>query len=255
MDAPSAKHLIAVHLLRSWLPRVYAPGDVYGVIQPRLADRLNLNDQTEIIAGTTDSIAAFLASGADKMGDAVTSLGSTMVVKLLSNTPINSSRYGVYSHRLGKLWLVGGASNSGGLVLQKYFTHTELAKRSQQLKPETPTGLDYYPLLVPGERFPINDPELQPRLEPIPEDRTVFLQGLLEGIARIEQQAYFLLAELGAPPLNRVITAGGGSGNPLWSIIRQNMLGVLVTKAKYSEAAYGAALLADARAMIAKHAK
>lgn len=37
--------------------------------------------------------------------------------------------------------------------------------------------LDYYPLLRPGERFPVNDPGLPPRLTPRPEDDAVFLQG------------------------------------------------------------------------------
>lgn len=64
-------------------------------------------------AGTTDSIAAFLAAGVDAPGQAVTSLGSTLAIKLLSETRVDDARYGVYSHRLGDSWLVGGASNTG----------------------------------------------------------------------------------------------------------------------------------------------
>ena len=71
-----------------------------------------------------------------------------------------------------------------------------------------PTGLDYYPLTAPGERFPVNDPSLQPRLEPRPADDAVFLQGILESISRIEAQAYRLLAEQGATPVSKVYTAG-----------------------------------------------
>lgn len=37
--------------------------------------------------------------------------------------------------------------------------------------------LDYYPLTKPGERFPVNDPAMQPRLTPRPEDDARFLQG------------------------------------------------------------------------------
>lgn len=56
-----------------------------------------------------DSIAAFLAVGvgASTPGAAVTSLGSTLAVKLLSTCRIDDSRFGLYSHRLGDLWLVG----------------------------------------------------------------------------------------------------------------------------------------------------
>lgn len=229
---------------RNWLPQVHAPGDFIGHIQPALADRLRLNHQTGIIAGTTDSIAAFIASGAQKIGDAVTSLGSTLVLKQLSDKPVNSARFGVYSHRLGKLWLVGGASNSGGSVLRKYFTDEEMTSLSQQLQPGKPTDLNYYPLLRPGERFPVNDPELPPRIEPIPDNNSVFFQALLEGIAHIEQRGYKVLQELGAPSLKRVFTAGGGSRNKAWAEMRQAMLGVPVLTAKFNEAAYGSALLA-----------
>ncbi len=54
-----------------------------------------------------DSIAAFLAAGVESVGDAVTSLGSTLAIKLLSNTRIDAAQYGLYSHRLGDAWLVG----------------------------------------------------------------------------------------------------------------------------------------------------
>lgn len=37
---------------------------------------------------------------------------------------------------------------------------------------------------------------------------TALLQGILESIARIEAQAYRLLAEQGATPVTRVLTAG-----------------------------------------------
>ncbi len=95
-----------------------------------------------------------------------------------------------------------------------------------------------------GERFPVNDPTLAPRLTPRPADDAEFLHGLLESLARIEARGYALLAELGASPLGRVETAGGGARNPVWTRIRQRLLGVPVMRAMHTEAAYGAALLA-----------
>ncbi|KAK4437723.1 D-ribulose kinase [Sesamum alatum] len=66
---------------------------------------------------TTDSIAAFLAARANQPGKAVTSLGSTLAIKLLSTKRVEDARFGVYSHRLDDRWLVGGASNTGGADL------------------------------------------------------------------------------------------------------------------------------------------
>jgi sugar (pentulose or hexulose) kinase len=195
-------------------------------------------------AGTTDSIAAFMAAGLDQPGEAVTSLGSTLVLKLLSETRVDAPEYGVYSHRYGRLWLAGGASNAGGAVFRQYFSDQQLADLSQQIDAEVESELDYYPLPHVGERFPVNDPQLLPRLEPRPVDDQAFLHGLLESIARIEALGYRKLAELGASPLERVVTAGGGAKNETWRHIRQRALGVPVQASEHTEAAYGTAKLA-----------
>jgi len=226
------------------LPRIVAPGAAIGPATTEIAARFRLPRNCHIRAGTTDSIAAFIASGACRPGQAVTSLGSTLVLKLLSQKRVDAAQYGIYSHRIGHLWLAGGASNSGGAVLRSFFSDARLTELSALIHPETISGLDYYPLLKPGERFPINDPELEPRLTPRPQDDTLFLHGLLEGMARIEAQGYRLLQELGASPLESVLTAGGGATNPAWTAIRSRHLVVPIRPSLHIEAAYGTALLA-----------
>ena len=226
------------------LPQVLAPGTIIGEISKEVSDRLDLPQNCQICTGTTDSIAAFLASGAKSVGEAVTSLGSTLVIKLLSHHPVEDTRYGIYSHRLGDLWLVGGASNTGGAVLKKYFSSEELKNLSQEINPELESNLDYYPLLKPGDRFPYNDPNLLPKITPIPDNKVEFLHGLLESIARIEAKGYKLLTQLGATPVTCVYTSGGGADNPAWTKIRSRQLQIPVTKSLYPEAAYGTALLA-----------
>jgi sugar (pentulose or hexulose) kinase len=139
---------------------------------------------------------------------------------------------------------VGGASNSGGAVLRTLFSDERIRQLTASLRPDRPTGLDYYPLPAPGERFPVNDPDLPPRLEPRPGSDGLFFQGILEGIARIEAAAYKRLASLGAPAPRSVLTLGGGAGNPGWTRIRERMLGVPVRTARVTQAAFGAALLA-----------
>ncbi len=226
------------------LPRVLPPGSPIQEILPAIAQEYNIRSDCLICTGTTDSIAAFLASGASQPGEAVTSLGSTLVLKLLSRTRIEDPRYGIYSHRLGKLWLAGGASNTGGAVLRHYFNNKQLKELSEQIDSSHDSNLDYYPLLQTGERFPLNDPDLPPRLEPRPDSPVLFLQGLLEGISRIETKGYRLLQDLGATPLTRVYTAGGGAKNEVWCKIRQRHLKVPVQPSERTESAYGSALLA-----------
>jgi len=229
---------------RDLLPEVRVPGTPFAEIDPSVARKLGLPRSARLVAGTTDGIAAFIATGADHPGDAVTSLGTTLVVKLVARQPIFAAEQGVYSHRLGERWLAGGASNSGGAALLAHFTAAEMERLTPRLEPDRPTGLDYYPLPKPGERFPIADPALQPRLTPRPPEPHRFFQGLLEGIAAVEALAYCRLTELGAPRLNRVISVGGGARNAAWTAIRRRVLGVPVTVAEQTEACYGAALLA-----------
>ncbi len=229
---------------RELLPQVRVPGAIIGRIAPALAGRFGFAGTTEICAGTTDGVAAFIATRAAEIGDAVTSLGSTLTLKILSDRPIFAPAQGVYSHRLGDRWLAGGASNSGGAALLAHFSADEIADLSARLRPDQPTGLDYYPLPAPGERFPISDPTLESRTEPRPDDPARFLQALLEGVAGVEALGYRRLAELGAPAPRRVLSVGGGAGNSAWTAIRARLLGIPVTMAATTESAYGAALLA-----------
>jgi len=227
-----------------YLPVPIAPGARLATVSRPRARYLGVNPGCMVHAGTTDSIAAFLAAGVSHSGDAVTSLGSTLVLKLLSDTRVESTEYGVYSHWFGDRWLAGGASNAGGAVLRQFFDDRQLAALSETIDPAVASPLDYLPLPRAGERFPVNDPSLAPRLTPRPADDAEFLHGLLESLARIEARGYGLLTELGASPVCRVETAGGGARNPVWTRIRQRLLDVPVTRAAHTEAAYGVALLA-----------
>lgn len=232
---------------REILPsKVVEPGQVMGAVSSSLITKLGFPLGCQVVGGTTDSIAAFLASGADKPGQAVSSLGSTLAVKMLSTKAVEDASRGVYSHRLGGLWLVGGASNVGCAVLREQgFSNEELVELSHNIDPQNDIPLNYYPLAgTAGERFPTCDPEKKALLTPRPDSRTEYLWGILQGIARVEKEGYDILKELGADPLVEVLTAGGGSNNPTWTKMRERILGVPTTQAQETDAAYGAALLA-----------
>ena len=226
------------------LPEVVPAGTKVGMILPDVARAFGLPGDVAVVTGTTDGCAAFLASGASKPGDGVTSLGTTLTLKLLSDKPVFAPEYGIYSHRIGDQWLAGGASNSGGIVLGQYFSKADIERLSALIDPSVASGLDYYPLPRAGERFPINDPNYAPRMEPRPDDDAKFLQGLFEGIAAIEALGYQRLAELGASPLASIRSAGGGAGNAVWIAIRLKKLGVSALPSASDHAAMGTARLA-----------
>lgn len=232
---------IAALLPDGLLPRAHQLGAALGTLRAELARDLGLQDHVRVVAGTTDSIAAFLAAAPLEPGVAVTSLGSTLAIKMLSPERIENPALGLYSHRVGDAWLVGGASNTGGRVLRHFFTDADLAELSTRIDPTVETGLDYYPLVEPGERFPVNDPALAPRLTPRPEDDALFLHGIFEGIARIEARCYAVIAKAGGGRPTRIFSAGGGAKNPVFSAIRARHLGQVPETAVETEAAIGTA--------------
>jgi sugar (pentulose or hexulose) kinase len=232
---------IAALLPEGLLPVTHQLGETLGVVLADLARGLGLAHGVQVHAGTTDSIAAFLAAAPLEPGVAVTSLGSTLAIKMLSPERIEDPSLGLYSHRVGNVWLVGGASNTGGRVLRAHFTDAALAGLSRRIDPDAETGLDYYPLVEPGERFPVNDPGLAPRLTPRPDDDALFLHGIFEGIARIEARCYSVIAEAGGGRPTRVFSAGGGAKNPVFTEIRARHLGLTPETAAETEAAIGVA--------------
>lgn len=222
------------------LPDVVATGTMTGAT----CGAFGLPIGVPIVAGVSDGCASFLATGASSPGDGVTALGTTLTLKLLSDKPIFAPEFGIYSHRIGDQWLAGGASNSGGEALATHFPPDEIASLSARIDPEVSTGLDYYPLPRTGERFPVNDPDLESRVDPRPETREEFLKGLLEGIAAIEKLGFQRLAGLGGPKLTTIRTVGGGASNRTWTRMRTRMLNTPEAPIASGEAAAGSARIA-----------
>ena len=243
---------------QSALPRVSPPATFRGLATTFFSRDMGLSEDCQIISGTTDSTAGFIAASDSEAlvtGSAVTSLGTSLVTKVISDQAIENNHIGAYSHKFGKLWISGGASNSGAGTLLEFFSKEQLVQLSKTINPDIPSPLHYYPLLVKGERFPINDPEMESITTPRPDSDSEFLAGLFESIARIEKQAYETLDKLGAPYPSIIKTVGGGSQNNVWTKIRERVLGVTIITAENPEPAYGSALIARRGASSEKSGK
>ena len=169
--------------------KVISPGESMGAISKDMATKFGISEDCIIVGGTTDSNAAFFAAAGTEpvAGTAVTSLGSTLAIKYLSETYVEDADRGVYSHRFPSVfptsanWLAGGASNVGCAILrQEEFSNDELVKLSESIDPNKDSILQYYPLCKKGERFPISDSNKQPVLSPKPDNRQEYLHGILQ---------------------------------------------------------------------------
>ena len=205
------------------LPKIISSGEIMGDICNRKATELNLPKNLKVIAGTTDSNAAVLATFPNK-NDGVTILGSTIVIKKFVDHPLAGK--GISNHKISGNWLCGGASNAGGAILLELFNREYIEELSKQINPIKSTGLDLLPLSHKGERFPIDDPNLEPKLEPRPVSDSLYLHAIFEGLAKIEAKGWLKLKELGADLPRKIITIGGGAKNITWKKIREREIGI-----------------------------
>ncbi|MDC2975594.1 FGGY-family carbohydrate kinase [Prochlorococcus sp. AH-736-D23] len=231
------------YLNTSWgkcLPRIIKSGEIIGEINSDLAERFNLNKKLILISGTTDSNASLIAAGLEKE-DGLTVLGTTIVVKKIIDNPLKGQ--GITTHRVSGNWICGGASNAGCGILSKFFSDLEIKELSRQINPTKKTSLNLLPLNSKGERFPINNSNLEPILDPRPVSDSLFLHALFEGLANIELQGWEKLRELTGSLPKRIITIGGGSKNPQWRQIRERIIKIPIISCKKT-ASFGSALIA-----------
>jgi sugar (pentulose or hexulose) kinase len=227
--------------------RCLEPGTVMGTCAtPEALKRFAKG--TKVVAGTTDSVAAFAAARCTEPGDCVTSLGSSLALKLVSDTRVDDAAAGVYSHKLCGKWLVGGASNLGGWLLRSNFTDEEVERLSESLDENAEDDektIDYFPGALMG--FGVSVEEAAAALSKNrPESDVAFLRSILSSVAHVEARSYAALVAMGASHApKRVFTAGGGARNEKWSALRSAAMGgVFTVKSDNTEAAYGTALLA-----------
>ena len=205
------------------LPQIIKSGKIIGQVHSGLAESFNLNKKLILISGTTDSNASLIAAGLGKE-DGLTVLGTTIVVKKITNNPIKEK--GITTHRVSGDWICGGASNAGCGILSKFFSDLEIKELSRQINTSKNTSLNLLPLNSKGERFPINNANLEPILGPRPVSDSLYLHALFEGLANIELKGWERLHELTGSLPKKIITVGGGSKNPQWRKIREKIINI-----------------------------
>ncbi len=231
------------YLNTSWqkcLPQIVKSGEIIGQVNFDLAKRFNLNKKLILISGTTDSNASVIAAGLGKE-DGLTVLGTTIVVKKIIDKPIK--KQGVTNHRVNGHWICGGASNAGCGILSQLFSDAEIKELSRQINPSKNTSLNLLPLNSKGERFPVNNADLEPILYPRPVSDSLYLHALFEGLAKIELKGWEKLGELTGSFPKKIITIGGGSINPQWRKIREKIINIPIVSCKKTTS-FGTALLA-----------
>ncbi len=227
------------------LPRIVLPGVMIGKVTTEAAAMTGIPAGVPVISGCTDGTAGCLASGASKAGDLNTTLGTTLVFKAISPTPLIDPDGALYNHRHpAGGFLPGAACSAGAEWVAKYFEKGELDELSNQVGNSLPSGQIAYPLAKTGERFPFSSDTAKGFGLDTIEDPVTRLAAGMEGIAFLERMGIEKLERLGLPISDRVFATGGAASNRTWLRIRASVNGRSYVVSENPECAAGAAILA-----------
>jgi sugar (pentulose or hexulose) kinase len=233
------------------LPRVVPTGTTLGPIGSKAAAETGLPRGCRVVAGMTDGTAAAVASGASRVGEANTTLGTTLVWKLIAERPLVDPEGRLYCHRHpGGGFLPGGAGNAGGEGIAQQVLPgearpgPELDRLARDLPDAPPSGLLAYPLPRAGERYPFVDAAFAGFGDPRAPDTAARYRAALEGLACIERWGFEVATALGASGDGPVWTTGMGARYPGWMQLRADFLGRPVCRAAHPASGFGSALVA-----------
>ena len=229
----------------SRLPRVTPPGAAIGAVSGTAAGETGLAAGTPVFGGATDGTASQIASGAVEPGAWNTSLGTTLVIKGITEQLLIDRLGRIYSHRHPEgWWMPGGASNTGTEWIVREYPDRDLKALDAEAAMRLPARLIRYPLARLGERFPFVQPKATGFVAVAGGDEIDRFAAGLEGTALLERLAYDTLQEIGATVGPRVHTTGGGSKSLVWMKVRASALRRTLVRPCVSETAMGTALLA-----------
>ena len=232
------------------LPQVVSPGLTIGKVSEVGARETGLALGTPVVAGVTDGTAGFLASGAVRVGDWNTTVGTTLVLRGASADLIEDPQGRIYCHAHPQgYWLPGGASNAGAECLTKLFQGKNLDELNAYVPRYSPTSLVVYPLVRAGERLPFVNPDAEGFIIGEPRDSRDLYAAHLEGIGFVERWCFELLAELGAEIGDTIYTTGGGAKSPEWMQVRANILNRRVVRPQCTDCAMGTAAVAASKTL------
>ena len=231
----------------SKFPKVFKPGERLADVSAAASRETGLRTGTPVIAGASDGMASFLASGAKSVGDWNLNLGTTLAIRGISDRLIRDPRGRLYCHRHPeRYWLPGGASNVGGEGLVQRFGDSRLSELDGVSWDFLPTGLIVYPLARKGERMPFVSSKAEGFVIGDAGSEGELYAGYLEGIALIAAWSIEEAGAIGAEVDGEYfLSGGGGRGTTLGRVIASGLRKMLL-KTREPEAAMGSALLAGA---------
>lgn len=239
---------------RSALPEVHEPWEVLGKLSSAASEETGLPSGIPLVAGTTDTAAELLGSGAIARGQGIVKLASVGRVAVVSDEPLVAKRTFNYRHLIDGAWYPGTASKYAASAY-KWLRNSlwsdyggddvyRIMDRCAAAAPPGAGGLIFHPHLD-GQWAPLWDEGLRASFLGITtrHGRAHLTRAVLEGVGFSIKDALMDLEHQGVVA-DEFKLIGQGSVSQVWAQIMSEILDRPLTVPAHVDAAYGAALVA-----------
>ncbi len=256
----SKELLSKLELDESLLAKVHESEEVTGTLLPDVAKELGLSTHCKVVGGAGDCAAGAVGNGIVKQGILTTSLGTSGVVFVHSDTPQYDKlgRLHTFCHAVRGKWHMMGVTLSAAGSLQWFVQH--LCKELASKKGADPykiineeaekvasgsEGLFFLPYLA-GERTPHADAHARGCFIGLTgaHHRGHMARSVMEGVAYSLRESLAIIRSLEIP-IKEIRLSGGGAKSELWKQILSDVFGQATCTINAEQGpAYGVALLA-----------
>lgn len=241
----------------------YESSEVTGTLSKETAKALGLTTDCMVVGGAGDCAAGAVGNGIVKAGVLSTSIGTSGVVFVHSETPQvdPEGRLHTFCHAVRGKWHMMGVTLAAGGSLQWFRNAVcqTLAAEAKKKKidaydvlteeavvtPPGAEGLFFLPYLA-GERTPHADPNARGAFVglTLKHSRGHLVRSIMEGVTYSLRDCLEIIEEQGVS-VKQVRASGGGAKSPFWRQMQADMFGkTVVTMAADEGPGYGVALLA-----------
>ncbi len=259
----SRRLLTKLELDADLFARCYESEEVTGQLTPEAAKLLGLSTDCVVVGGAGDCAAGAVGNGIVRRGVVSTSIGTSGVVFVHSDTPEVDplGRLHTFCHAVHGKWHMMGVTLAAGGSLQwfrnalctadaatarrkKIEFYEQLSTEAAQIPPGA-EGLFFLPYLA-GERTPHADSSARGAFVglTLKHTRGHMVRSVMEGVTYSLRDCLAIIEEQGVN-VRQIRASGGGAKSAFWRQMQADMFGKTVVRMAADEGpAYGVALLA-----------
>lgn len=235
----------------TYLSQPFSTSHYEDKLTEKFSNKIGLGRPVPFYLGASDGCLAIIGSGSTLPDEAALTIGTSGAVRKMTDHPLHDPQGRLFNYILDdKMYISGGASNNGGIVL-KWFAENMLDRsfssadafswfmQTAALSPAGSKGLIFLPYIY-GERSPVWDANARGVFMGVSSyhRKEHFMRAILEGISFSLYQIVKAMEDTGTP-INTIYASGGFIQSDLWL---QMMADILNKKVIVSHAADASAM-------------